>query len=167
MVIRLTKIIYFQTWQIGCYTRAIDTYTAFLLWIFHCQKNIQKLCLISFSLIRFKSLLIHAVIQLLNLLTEIFTHFFLAGLNKVNISSILEEQVHDKHGKMKWWNNEEIFIWTTEIVPKTPPIHLYIRIASIKKQSPFASNEEEFSEFFTSSYIFSRPLCLFFSDKWP
>ena len=85
-VLRLTKIICFQTWQIGCYTRAIDTYTAFLLRIFQCQKIIQKLCLISFSLIKFKSLLIHAVIQLLDFLTKIFTHFFLAGLKQSKYS---------------------------------------------------------------------------------
>ena len=60
--------------------------------------------------------------------------------------------------------------WRTETVPETPPIHLkkfWIRIASIKNSHPFAPKEEEFSEFFTSSYIFSRPLCLFFSDKRP
>ena len=70
MVLSFTKMICFQTWQIGCYTRATDTYTAFLLGIFHCQKNIQKLCLMSFSLINFKSLLIHAAIQLSDLPEE-------------------------------------------------------------------------------------------------
>ena len=70
MVLSFTKIICFQTWQIGCYTQATDTYTAFLLGIFHCQKNIQKLCIMSFNLIISKSLLIHAVIQLSDLPDE-------------------------------------------------------------------------------------------------